>query len=330
MKRVTRLSEQPIPNRLQLRSFFEADASGFSTCTLRENDEAFILAYEFAAELKKDGLHITSSGRLSPDAFLSSPEFPAVYEDAAGCALWFILLYSALVFASCWTRRRPCPDAIPMRPESLVRPWRTHWHGRRKRGKVESNSVFYYWRNPETIKGFRSGVSLHGHTSQSRETLKFLACLGSRFALMRRLMQRLEQRCEANHGRRVDYSLSYWTPPAPPEIAFRLESGQIEKLDLAPIVSLTDHDSIQAPLLLEAALADSRSPVSVEWTVPYGPQAFHLGVHNLPRTRTAEWMQILASYTAHPSGRELKEILAALHAEKCSSSSITPCGTCIA
>jgi hypothetical protein len=202
-----------------------------------------------------------------------------------------------------------------MRPESLVRPWRTHWHGRRKRGKVESNSVFYYWRNPETIKGFRSGVSLHGHTSQSRETLKFLACLGSRFALMRRLMQRLEQRCEANHGRRVDYSLSYWTPPAPPEIAFRLESGQIEKLDLAPIVSLTDHDSIQAPLLLEAALADSRSPVSVEWTVPYGPQAFHLGVHNLPRTRTAEWMQILASYTAHPSGRELKEILAALHAE---------------
>jgi len=188
-------------------------------------------------------------------------------------------------------------------------------HGPAKRGKVENNSVFYCWRNPEAVKDFRSGVSLHSHTSQSRETLKFLAGLGSRFAFMRCLMHRLEQRCEANHGRRVDYSRSYWTPPAPPEIAFRLESGQIEKLDLAPIVSLTDHDSIQAPLIIQSALGDNKSPVSVEWTVPYGPQAFHLGVHNLPRARAAEWMRILASYAAHPSGRELKEILTALHAE---------------
>ncbi len=180
---------------------------------------------------------------------------------------------------------------------------------------MESSSVFYFWRNPEAIDGFRSGVSLHSHTNQSRETLKFLAVLGSRFAIMRRLMHRLEQRCEANHGRRVDYRLSYWTPPASPELAFNLESAQIEKLDLAAMVSLTDHDSIQSPLSLQTVLGEKSSPVSVEWTVPYGLQTFHLGVHNLPGARACEWMQILASYTVHPSGPQLKEILASLHAE---------------
>ena len=193
--------------------------------------------------------------------------------------------------------------------------WRTLWHRLGKRGKVENSAVFYSWRNPETVKNFRSGVSLHSHTNQSRETLKFLACLGSRFALMRRLMHRLEQRCETNHGRRVDYRLSYWTPPARPELAFNLESGQIEKLDLAAMVSLTDHDSIQTPLLLQPVLGEKNSPVSVEWTVPYGPQTFHLGIHNLPRARACEWMQILASYTVHPSSPQLRQILAALHAE---------------
>lgn len=132
---------------------------------------------------------------------------------------------------------------------------------------------------------------------------------------MRRLMQRLEQRAQTNHGMRVDYGLSYWTPPASPELAFDLESGQIEKLGLAPIISLTDHDSIQASQLLRTGRGELDSPISVEWTVPYGAQAFHLGIHNLPRARACEWMQILASYTAHPTGSQLKAIFAALHAE---------------
>lgn len=177
------------------------------------------------------------------------------------------------------------------------------------------SSVFYAWRNPEGTKHFRSGVSLHSHTNQSRETLKFLALFGSRYAFMRRLMERLERRCEANHGMRVDYGLSYWTPPLPPKLAFDLESHQIEKLGLAPLVSLTDHDSIQAAQLLHSVEGGNDSPVSVEWTVPYGSQAFHLGVHNLPRSRSAEWMQILASYTVRPAATQLSEILAALHGE---------------
>lgn len=178
----------------------------------------------------------------------------------------------------------------------------------------ESN-VFYSWRNGEVARDFRSGVSLHSHTNQSRETLKFLALLGSRYAFMRRLMHRLEQRAESNHGMQVDYGLSYWTPPASPDFALDLESAQIEKLGLSPIVSLTDHDSIQAPLSIQSSRPEKDIPVSVEWTVPYGSQAFHLGIHNLPNSRSREWMQILDSYTLHPADQQLKEIFAALHAE---------------
>jgi hypothetical protein len=56
--------------------------------------------------------------------------------------------------------------------------------------------------------------------------------------------------------------------------------------------------------------------VSVEWSAPYGgAQAFHLGVHNLPSARAAEWMATLEEFTAHPSDARLTEILAALHRE---------------
>ena len=49
--------------------------------------------------------------------------------------------------------------------------------------------------------------------------------------------------------------------------------------------------------------------------MPFGAQSFHLGIHNLPSARAAEWMATLADYTAHPSPAELTEILAALNAE---------------
>jgi hypothetical protein len=122
----------------------------------------------------------------------------------------------------------------------------------------------------------------------------------------------------AKSGIRVNYAASYWTPPLTPKLAFDLESRQIENLGVAPMVSLTDHDSITAPMLLRTVPSARQIPVSLEWTVPYATQSFHLGVHNLPSTKADQWMQILAGYTANPStssNARLKEILCALHDE---------------
>ena len=181
---------------------------------------------------------------------------------------------------------------------------------------MATSTVSYLWRDPDAPRGFSTGVSLHSHTNQSKETLDFLANLGSRYAVIRPLLARLERRAESKHGVRVNYAASYWTPPMTPKLAFDLESGQIEKLELHSMVSITDHDTIAAPMLLRTIPSARRIPVSVEWSVPYGGvQDFHLGVHNLPSGRAKEWMRTLADYTACPKEERLKEILAALHDE---------------
>ena len=75
----------------------------------------------------------------------------------------------------------------------------------------------------------------------------------------------------------------YWTPPLTPKLAYETEREQIENiLGMMSLVSLTDHDNIDAPILLQTMSGDARTPVSVEWSVPFGGTVFHLGVHNLP------------------------------------------------
>ncbi len=178
------------------------------------------------------------------------------------------------------------------------------------------STISYLWRDQNAAKGFRTGVSLHSHTNQSRETLDFLANLGNQYPLIRPLLARLERRSEQQHGVRINYAASYWTPPMTPKLAFDLESRQIESLDVAPMVSISDHDNIQAPMLLRTVPSARQIPVSVEWTAPYGGvQAFHLGVHNLPSARATQWMAELEEFTVHPNDARLTEILAALHNE---------------
>ena len=180
---------------------------------------------------------------------------------------------------------------------------------------MANSTISYLWRDIHAHRGFRSGVSLHGHTNQSKETLDFLANVGNQYPLIRPLMSRLERRSQQDHGLRVNYAEAYWTPPMTPKLAFDLETEQIEKLDIAPMVSLSDHDNIKAPMMLRTVPSARQIPVSVEWTTPYGKQAFHLGVHNLPSARAAEWMETLQQFTANPSDARLTEILIALHEE---------------
>ena len=181
---------------------------------------------------------------------------------------------------------------------------------------MPTSTISYLWRDKSAASDFRTGVSLHSHTNQSSETLDFLANFGNQFPVMRPLLSRLERRAEQIHGVRINYAESYWTPPMTPKLAFELETKQIEKLGLGAMVSLTDHDNIKAPMLLRTVPSARQIPVSLEWSAPYGGmQSFHLGVHNLPSARAAEWMATLAEFTANPSDARLTEILVALNQE---------------
>ncbi len=79
-------------------------------------------------------------------------------------------------------------------------------------------------------------------------------------------------------------------------------------------MSITDHDNIHAPLLLRTISVARRIPFSVEWTVPFGATAFHVGIHNLPSAEAAEWMERFERFTADPNDQQLRRMLRELDA----------------
>ena len=193
---------------------------------------------------------------------------------------------------------------------------------------MSRSSVSYLWREPNAAAGFATGVSLHSHTSQSRETLDFIAELSTDFGFLQPIMRWAEQRSAKYSGIRPDYARSYWTPPLTPRLAFELERDQIQNsLNLDGLVSLSDHDDISAPLLLRSLDSARHIPVSVEWSVPYvnhsavpdcKPTAFHLGIHNLPSETSGDWIKRLNAFTEmdvhNRPGHLLGDLLGELHA----------------
>ena len=179
-----------------------------------------------------------------------------------------------------------------------------------------SRRISYLWQEPDAAREFSTAVSLHSHTNQSKETLDFLANLGNQFPLIRPVLAWYERRSRERYGVPLNYATAYWTPPLTPRLAFDLEKSQIEnRLGLRPLVSITDHDTIAAPMRLRTVASARHIPVSVEWSAPFGgDQAFHLGIHNLPSDSGAAWMKTFEEYTANPDRKRLTEILAALHA----------------
>jgi hypothetical protein len=192
---------------------------------------------------------------------------------------------------------------------------------------MSKSTVSYLWREPKAAEGFTTGVSLHSHTNQSRETLDFIADLSTDLGYLQPLIRWAEARCMRCSGIKPDYLRSYWTPPLTPRLAFELERDQIEKsLEIAGLVSITDHDDINAPLLLRSIASARHIPVSTEWSVPYAnesavpgckPTAFHLGIHNLPSATCANWIARLNAFTEMPVATRpaslLHEILSELH-----------------
>lgn len=164
---------------------------------------------------------------------------------------------------------------------------------------------------------FRTGVSLHGHTLHSKESLLFLYRLAQRIAPLRFALERGEARYRRLHGRPLDLSRAWWTPPLSAHEAWSIEARRIaEHFGLAPLVSLSDHDNIDAPILLQHREECRPVPVSVEWTVPYGGAFFHVGVHNLPLEKARAIMTDLAAYTARTPAAPLADIFQALAANR--------------
>jgi hypothetical protein len=175
--------------------------------------------------------------------------------------------------------------------------------------------------NKSTLPGFRTVVSLHGHTLHSRENLGFLNTLARKAPLIRLALERGAARYRRRHGTDLDVTRAWWTPPLAPYGAWRLEAGRItSQFGALPLVSLSDHDDIEAGVTLRVLEECSTVPISVEWTVPFGGTFFHLGVHNLPPEKARGIMADMSAFTANPNANPakdaLRDLLAALHAHR--------------
>jgi len=177
--------------------------------------------------------------------------------------------------------------------------------------------VTYLWKEPLAAKQYRSAVSLHGHTNHSKEGLYFIAEFAAKHTWLRRALAKQERRAQDISAIKVDFWKAYWTPPLTPLVAFQLERDQIENvLGLSSMVSLSDHDNIEAPMLLRVVPQARRIPVSLEWTVPFRNTTLHLGLHNLPSAQAESIVAELHDYTKDPQPQErrLGELLSMLDA----------------
>lgn len=165
-----------------------------------------------------------------------------------------------------------------------------------------STSVQLFWHNSAVDRHFKAGVSLHSHTQFSEEGLGVIADYVRRVPLLRRSL-----------GANVDYERAFYTPALTPRQAYRLEEKQIQKrFQLPAMVSLTDHDKIDANKMLQLMERFRFSPISTEWSVPFGPSFFHIGVHNIAVTRAEEMMRRMHAFTAQPRREDLGDVLADL------------------
>jgi hypothetical protein len=156
------------------------------------------------------------------------------------------------------------------------------------------------WLDPSAPKRFRTGVSLHGHTLHSQESLGFIPQHCSNWPF-------LGDRIRRNAGQ---FTRSWWTPPLGPMQAWRLERHQVEELGLEALVSLTDHDNIEAGRHLRVLEEGKHIPIGVEWTVPWAGTFFHIGIHNIPMAISHEWMSRMEAITADPQEDRIIEALA--------------------
>lgn len=154
------------------------------------------------------------------------------------------------------------------------------------------------WKDGAAAEPYRTGVSLHSHTSCSEESLKFVHMFVRMLPGASWVVRRYERACQKRHGLTLDFERAFWRPPLLPRMAFDLEAGQIRGLGLEPLVSITDHDTIEAPMLLRTVPSARHIPVSVEWSAPFGDTELHLGIHNLPSSDGSAWMKRFAEYTA--------------------------------
>ena len=165
-------------------------------------------------------------------------------------------------------------------------------------------------------KEAKTGVSLHCHTKHSKEMLDFVPYYAAKIPIISYFWEKERGRYFGREGKEPNFSTGYWSPPFTGHEVFRFEKEQINGMGLEAVVSITDHDCIDANLQVGEQNNHAQAPISMEWTVPFRYAFLHIGVHNLPPERAVEITEQLLDYTfskESPNNEKLNEIFALLN-----------------
>jgi hypothetical protein len=165
-------------------------------------------------------------------------------------------------------------------------------------------------------KESKTGVSLHCHTQHSKEMLDFVPHYAEKLPIISHFWRKERQKYFEREGRYPSFSEGYWSPPLTEQEVYNIEKKQINEAGLEALVSITDHDCIEANLKICEQTGNEGAPISMEWTVPFEYGFFHVGVHNLPKENALEISKQLLDYTFNKeknNNAELTEIFAMLN-----------------
>jgi hypothetical protein len=175
--------------------------------------------------------------------------------------------------------------------------------------RVDRSHVYFHWQT-KSVPPFRTGVSLHSHTLHSRESLDFIERATAKTPWLSGAIRKQREKYRALKGCDLNLRRAWWTPPLAAHQAWDLERSQIERvLGTDALVSITDHDNIEAGMTLHALEQMRHVPISIEWTIPFRRTFFHVGVHNLPVERAAEMTRAMNDFTKAPSEDRITPLL---------------------
>jgi hypothetical protein len=170
--------------------------------------------------------------------------------------------------------------------------------------------VYFQWQK-NTVPAFRTGVSLHSHTLHSKESLDFIERATAGTPWLAGAIRKQKAKYRAAKGCELNLKRAWWTPPLSARQAWDLERKQIERsLGMEGLVSISDHDNIDAGINLHAIEETRGCPISIEWTIPFRRTFFHLGVHNMPADAAREMARAMNEFTAAPDESRIGEMLA--------------------
>ena len=114
--------------------------------------------------------------------------------------------------------------------------------------KLKQTRLHILHQAADLSKEAKTGVSLHCHTQHSKEMLDFVPHYAEKLPIISYFWKRERQKYFEREGTFPNFSGGYWSPPLNEHEVFNNEKNQINESGLEAIVSITDHDCINANL----------------------------------------------------------------------------------